>query len=214
MAIVHLSTWLNDPDSSYHDGVILYNEFGTSTFLKKLFAQGESTYTRERLRTELIVIDQERSKQVQPPVAPVQSVAAQTPPKPFNTSHYPEPLQKLVARKGELYKKCCYLHSQLEKMGTDKERLSAASIITNGFEEINQIWAQLDHFDEHKVMMSVNGYDHSRMSIYELHKRLGNLRTYISKQKNGKQDAVKLKKYEEEQAAILQILENRSIADD
>ncbi|MFD2741959.1 MULTISPECIES: hypothetical protein [Sphingobacterium] len=43
--------WLKNPD--YESGVRLYSQFGTNEFLKNIFQQGESDYTRSKLVEEL-----------------------------------------------------------------------------------------------------------------------------------------------------------------
>lgn len=219
MAIVHLTAWVDDRESSYEDGLRLYREFGSSSFLMKLFDKGETVYSRERLRQELTTLSQEiidnpqllkkqpvpTSKKVEvPPMA-----VYQRPPVPADTSNYPEELQKKIALKGSLYKKACWLHSQLNFMATNDERKVAAEMIVDHFKKIQEVWDEVDYYSEHKVLKSSIGYEFEKMSTYELIKRKNNLRTYISKHSGNEEKAAKLIEWNSQISMIDQIIANR-----
>lgn len=222
MAIVHLTAWVEDRESSYEDGLRLYREFGSSSFLLKLFEKGETVYTRERLREELTTLSQEiienpdllqkkgrTTKTVSSePLPPIE--VYQRPPVPENTSGYPEELQKKIALKGSLYKKCCFMHSQLLHMKSNDERKVAAEFIDSNFKKMQEIWDELDYYAEHKVLKSSIGYQFEKMTTYELIKRKNNLRTYISKHTGNEEKAAKLIEWADQIQVIDQLIENRN----
>lgn len=219
MAIVHLTAWVEDRESSYEDGLRLYREFGSSSFLMKLFDKGETVYSRERLRQELTslsqeIIDNPQLLKKQPVTAAKKTEVPplkiyQRPPVPEDTSQYPEELQKKIAIKGSLYKKACWLHSQLSFMQTNDERRVAAEMIIDHFSKIQEVWDELDYYAEHKVLKSSIGYEFEKMSTYELMKRKNNLRTYVSKHSGNEDKAAKVIEWNAQIAMIDQLIANR-----
>ena len=221
MAIVHLTAWVDDRESSFEDGLRLYREFGSSSFLLKLFEKGETVYTRDRLRQELTTLSQEiidnpgllkkeKSSSIPKTVSmPPPAMVYQRPPVPEDTSGYPEELQKKIALKGSLYKKACWLHSQLLHMKTNDERKVAAELICKHFTQIDEVWQELDYYAEHKILKNSIGFDFEKMSTYDLIKRKNNLRTYVSKHTGNEDKAAKLIEWAEQIRMIDQIIDNR-----
>jgi len=148
--------WLNDPRKSYKSGVILYDRYGKSEVLKKLFAGKESDFVFTKLYTELKRIDAEQPK----PEAAQQVIVASSEFKKYaqpkspkiNRELLPERLKMLDIRKGEFFNEASYLNAQKNKLPItpeyNEERRKKMERIEFLFDIIDGIWAELDHFQQ------------------------------------------------------------------
>jgi len=199
MPVPAIERWLNNSPRDYSTGFALYQRYGKSRFLLELLGQGEDEYNTQRLLLELKNIN---SHLVLPPVG-VASPSGGTSPRevpsgvfssldsytrfspvqrePIQTDQLPESLQKMVVEKSSLYKQCYSLHQRLEYLPSDKERASAAQLICDHFRRIDEIWQQLDYYQQHKILRPKHGKDVSKLSITVLIKRRNTLRTYVSR---------------------------------
>src|SRR5690606_2412104 len=113
-----IAQWLRDPD--FETGVALYETLGTSTILKRIFASGESTFSRNKLHEELSKLAHE-GKEVN--TAPVDLEIIDV--------SYVELLQSTKKKYGEL----AYLRGQIKHLPKE-ERAAACFKIVNEFKEI------------------------------------------------------------------------------
>lgn len=219
MAIAAIDEWLRDPERSYSDGVSLYETHGKSKFLKNLFASSEDDFNLERLYQELKKIQDaaidsgsagdkaltEESKVDQELESFKRFTTVQVPA--IDTSKLPHELQVLAAEKGQLYRQAVALHSRLALMQSDDDRKKAAERIVHLFYRIDEIWSELDFFNEYGTIKP-KGEDLTKLSTIALLKRRNNCRSNLSRHKQDP-DGKKYKHYMLLLEAIERILETR-----
>lgn len=227
MQIASIKEWLSNPNRSYSVGVALFGHYGTNAFLKKLFSKGEDDYNFSRLIKELqIIVDTNENPlppPVQEPIGEIESDAAPAdnePPVPeeytkyqgvagkVDISRYPEELQKMIAEKGELYRQATHLHSRLMHLPTDKERAKDADLIVQKYRRIMEIWAEVDYYEEYKIMRPKSLMDIANFTIIQLLKRRNTLRTYISKNKH-QPDGEKYKQFVAELQSVQMLIDKK-----
>lgn len=233
MTIADIQRWINDSDREYETGRLFYEEVGSSRYLKNLFSSGEDGYNSIRLLTELklivknsphLLINSGPDKSAAAPAAPAapvtpgneQDLSSENSYRQFsqkrvpdiNTADLPEDLQLLVMEKGSLYKQACSQHSRLELLPDDNARMKAVNIITSNFKRIDEIWRELDYWNQHKMRRPKDGMDLTKLSMVKLIARKNTIRTYISKLKNKPDDKAYLR-YCDELDHINRILQER-----
>lgn len=203
MTIESVEEWLGNNLRTYLRGVELFEHYSSNSFLKRMFNKGEDQYNFNRLMRELqSIVDANKQPVVTPDpllVGKVESDAAPAEDVPaipeeytrykdvsrkVDVSTYPEELQKMIAEKGELYRQTTYMHSQLMHIATDKERAKAADTIVLKYRRIMEIWAEVDYFEEFKIMKPKSRMDISQFTVIQLIKRRNTLRTYVSRYKH------------------------------
>ena len=230
MPVSAIERWLHNPSRDYATGYALYQRYGKSRFLIDLLGQGEDEYNRGRLLQELkalnsaIVVPAVAANEVKNQGAEreipsgefssLQSYTRFSPPQrePVQTDQLPESLQKLVVEKSSLYKQCCSLHQRLEYMPSDKERAAAAALICDHFHRIEEIWQQLDYYQQHKIIRPKHGKDLTQLSLTTLIKRRNTLRTYMSRLKKATGSAQYIQ-YSTELEAVQRIIDQREEED-
>jgi hypothetical protein len=194
MAIAAIDAWIKS-ERDYSEGCKLFKQYGESTFLNNLFASGDDEYNRDRLIRELRKLSEDFVTSVQRPISkqviipggislfPAASFTSYSEPvlKPVDTSKLPEELQILSIKKGQLYKEACHLHTRLEFVASDEERMRNANRIVKIFEEMQLIWNEIDYFQEYGVIRPKTGKNLEDLSPIQLMKRKNSVRTYITK---------------------------------
>lgn len=200
MTIADVEVWLQDKAGDYATGVVLYSVFGSSDFLKGMFATGDDAYNRERLKKELQAV----LKTFKPVTIAAQSVPKPslnvtkskiTVPKrddferhtlqnePVDVSQLPKELQDRFALKGKAFKRSSTLFAQLGFLKTDKERYDAAQAIDEDWQLISKVWDEYHYWKKFGVLKADNGFDVEEAAQHELVTRKATVRTYITKLK-------------------------------
>lgn len=165
--------WLEDKD--YQEGVRLYEDHGSSEFLKKIFNNGESDYSRKKLEEELLSLLSEGFKITSKPVFkkvnydPDQSKlngvdldviyideAVDIPyeenkPSSQDNINY----LKLTRRRDELNRQISRNMVLLDVSTSKKRRYETAKQIISLDRAKRQVWAEIDYFLEHGSIMPV-----------------------------------------------------------
>lgn len=138
-----------DGNLSYTDAVKLYNEIGTNSALKKVFATGEDDYSVNKLTSEfkalISKLKPEKSTSFQSFTVPKNN-NAQLPIDKFS----PE-LRTAYHRLSPIIREMAMLHAKLPEFQTDAERFECASKIYKLSRERRTIWDRVDYFKEHGV---------------------------------------------------------------
>ncbi|WP_353183572.1 hypothetical protein [Parapedobacter lycopersici] len=135
MQDIHL--WLENQD--YATGVALYEKYGTSQFLKELFAGRPSDYTRNKLFEEL-------TKLTAPAVRPAERTAKRPEQTTVNTN---KQYLKLCRDRDQTYRQIDRNMYQLDTCRTKPARHEIAKQILRLQRSKQRILAEIDYIDEH-----------------------------------------------------------------
>jgi hypothetical protein len=178
-----------DERGEYQQGVDLFEKYGGNPFLLRTFRALENSYTRELLNEQL--------QKLIPQSAPVKEKF--TIESSQEHAALPSQIKALNARKADLFKEMSHLHSLLTQyeikesgtghelkvkwraFSTAREADDAASRILHLDNEINKIWEQLDHYSKTGKLPASEPVKLPSQDPVNLHQRLTNLRTYISR---------------------------------
>lgn len=172
MDAVKISNWFKS-GKNYKEGLQLFTEYSSNTFLAKILSHTDSSFNRKKLEEELRKMLNAAPKSFNVPT--VEEFIA-----------LPEQIQRMKTEANRLFKEGTNLHARLEQMPED-ERAKAAFRIKEIFKNLDHIWYCLDFYFQHKRMpdntYQVKEKSIEEMSELELYKYMLTLRTYVSKQK-------------------------------
>ena len=172
MAATAFQAWL-DAGEDYETGRAVYAQRGSNTTLKKLLELGPTAYNRKRLRLALAELIEEA-----PAVAPATSLVFTKPAAP--ASKYPPEVQLLVEEKLACFKEAAHLQAQLRVLATDAQRLAAAKQIKALMRRNQQLWDDINHFDEHGHLPPAVPIAQLPQEPADMLQRVKTLATYIS----------------------------------
>jgi hypothetical protein len=91
---------------------------------------------------------------------------------------------------------------------TDLERGKAADQLVTMYRRIQEIWLELDYFEEYKIVRPKSGVDIAKLSPTQLLKHRNNIRTRVSRYRKDKQSELYLAAVAELEAVNLLIAKN------
>jgi len=139
-----IRAWLEVED--YSTGVVLYQKYGTSDFLKRLFAGEPSEYTRSKLTEELSALlcgDAEGTEQDPAPAGDREKL--------FTSSVY----LKLCRERDQVFRQIDRNMVLLDSCRKDDTRHKTAKQIVRLQRKKQEIYAELDYIEQHGVPMPV-----------------------------------------------------------
>jgi len=211
MPIPEIMTWLSN--QHYDNGVDLYKKFGGNSFLKKILAKGETAFNRDKLEKELRKINDSTSSDEDQALT-VSEKKFKTPIKrellPDDT---PKEILILIEEKNKLLKEASFLHSHLRDGREEADRGVDAFRILDCWDRITEIWELLDYWKETKAIPEKPQEFPAlkKMSALQLDRRKRNLRSYITKETNGKNRKETLDEYERELNVIFKMLNDEPV---
>ncbi|GAA4327454.1 hypothetical protein GCM10023149_30850 [Mucilaginibacter gynuensis] len=147
-----VAAWLQN--GTYEQGVLLYEQHGSNSFLKQKFATGPNDYNVAKLREELLKIrgedsgsggEREQTAFLQKPETPNPATPPATP-TPENAKRY----LQITKQRNKLYLELNMLMEQKHYLPDGEElRLCAAGILTK-HQKITELWALIDYYQEHQ----------------------------------------------------------------
>jgi chromatin segregation and condensation protein Rec8/ScpA/Scc1 (kleisin family) len=179
-----IKAWLHGP-KFFPQGVALYEQYGSNSVLKRMFALGESVYNRRKLQEAMeSLLGQPTRDENTDKTA---TVTPEIPEKPLLESKQ-RLLENLDAQWKPLYKKASYLHSQLEHV-TRPERLAYSLTILSLFKQIQSYWNQKKYVEQHEALpptqtVSPGQTIRDLSDDVEAYREVCRLRSRISKHKN------------------------------
>lgn len=195
--------WLSS-GKDYDIGVSIYNEFGQSSFQKKMFAQGKTSFNEKKLLeelTKLMSLDND-DKSRAPTTFPLPKVIETKYVKPKtedekkldryneeddNFFNLPESLQQAVMNRKKWYKKAGFIHSQIHE-ASYQERSKLIPEMMDLYTQIQEVWKQLDYFKIHGVVMpepdDVSDLNLEQLSTLERIAMLKRIAPWISRNKH------------------------------
>jgi len=186
---------------NYDDGVLLYEKYGSNQVYKKLF-KIRNSFSEQLLYDELKKIPDIPDKPVHPKKEKKSSGFAKHSKSvhpAINPATLPPELQIKNIRKGQLFKEAAFCFDRLDLLGTDEERFESAKIILSNYDEINNIWEEIDYFLKHGRTMEEDFERRNKIrprpvlsSDADMLRRLHNLRSNISKNRNNPQKKLKV----------------------
>lgn len=146
-----IAAWLQN--GTYEEGVRLYEQHGSNSFLKQKFKAGPNDYNTPKLREELAKLA---------PLVPVAGAESESSkitshPAPHTDTSVPKPnpdhaykYLQLTKRKQRLYIELNMLMEQKHHLPEGEElRLCCVSILRL-HQQITEAWALIDHYQEHQ----------------------------------------------------------------
>jgi len=194
-----INEWLSNPARLYGQGMQLYLQHGSNEFYKKMFLRGETPLTRSTLIEQLkkMVPAQVKPQAVpSPPPARLSELKVTVP----KRQDLPEELQKADVKKGQLFREASMCHRKLTMVSTDQERFALAQTILNKFDQIDEIWQQIDDYQNGVVKQPVPEVvitDPMKLLV-----RLQNIKSYIRRAVSRGTDPEQVKAWKAEAAAI------------
>lgn len=185
---------------SYAEANALYQEIGTCEMSKFMFSTGENSFNSDRLRTALEELEPSFPFTVQRRIQVEE--------------HLPDDVLEIEKEWKDLYKISNHLRFELFKrddegnyINQEKLRGELAHQILSNFDDITRMWGAVDYFREHgHIPPTFDKVQLDDTDPLAMHKRLKNLRTYISNARSGRK---KYKQTIEEMTAELAELERR-----
>jgi hypothetical protein len=191
MAIAKITTWLNDPRRDYNYGLLLYDQYGTSSLLKTLFKNGNSSYHQDRLFSALEELNptlEELTNQSSFRIPTVQEMPV--PAKKYGVSNdvwekLPQEVQDLYALSSRLHRHSQLLFDQARIASSDEERGKLGRQILLERKQLNETWTTIKDYHAQGVLKEkIREQEETpvnELSIHELTKQLKNIPTYLSK---------------------------------
>jgi replicative DNA helicase len=181
MEISFYNQWVEN-NQPFADGVEFYSKHGTNTTLKRLFASGENSFTRNKLEDEIYSL-----RHIFIPIAKPTNRAKTK----IDRSKLPPHLQAEYDKLQGLIGRMSYLHAQLEVVPMDEQRFSLAEEIMDAASERRAIFKNIDHFVETgkelvQVVIEKPKTQEKELVVLQLQDELRRLRVQRSKLKTNK----------------------------
>ncbi|WP_143017147.1 hypothetical protein [Catalinimonas alkaloidigena] len=186
-------------DWNYATALAIYQDLGTSAFMKQLLASGESVYTTRRLRAELeeLLSTAEIGGAAVPSPLP-RRIAVND-----EFAHAPEAVQALQVEWKDLYKISNHLRLKLPLIVRQQDRAPLCREIRSHFDRIHDLWTQLDYYRAHgELPPNLKEVTVAIEDRAQLERRRNTLRTYLSRARNGTRPSDKVPAWEAELRSI------------
>lgn len=206
-----INDWFSNGEP-YQEGVSIYNEIGKSPVLKKLFSKSATKKNKDKLSYELGKLRNAKPVTVKKKKKVVKKVVKSTPTTPTtkntttrqtftNPKRYgelsitkvefeelPEQLKYEWHQRIKLFKEADRLHFTLDRLTEDEAEKAVTTILEN-WREIERLWSRIDYWKKHGIIPPDNidkkkiVKDLDKLNLFELSKRLSNIRSNLSKGK-------------------------------
>lgn len=139
-----IADWLKTGD--YIQGIQLYDQYGSNSFLKTKFKAGPNDYNVKKLREELAALCPVESRESvvesrEPVVAPPMTFG----PTPDNAKRY----LQICNKRDKLYRELNMLMEQKHYLPDGEELKKCAFAILSTHQKVSECWAQIDYYQEH-----------------------------------------------------------------
>jgi hypothetical protein len=202
-----IHAWLRGTQD-YGEGVALYDIYGSSAMLKRLFASAQSRFNAQKLTKELQQLYTQKQATAQA-TAPVARVAPRTLGKSSSTN--PD-VQSIESQWRKLYAEASHLHATLFACTSEGERGIKALLICSHFDKIQEAWHQLDYFKEYGHLpepMPPEAQELRGLDRAILEKMRRNLIANISHARAGRKRPENIPRWEQRRDLIQALLEAR-----
>jgi hypothetical protein len=203
MAIASITTWLDNPNKSYHHGRLLYEQYGDSRVLLTLLKSGSGSYHFSKLKEGLEKVNKKAN------LVPKQVVVGNYLPaeksdlskKNPDFTDAPAEIEKIRQEKSKRYAQARDLFANIRFMDSRENRLRAGLELLDHMDFVNDSWLVIDEWKETGKVLELKKVETEKevadLSVAEMLKEVKNLPTYISKYKqklkNAKAPALKSK---------------------
>jgi len=211
MAIASITNWLNSKEKNYHNGRLLYEQYGESKTLQTLFKTGSTNFHFKKLL--LALEDLNKLANLEPKQITIPDVIATT--KEIGGKYgvdyesAPEAIQEIIKNKNDHYARARKLHESIRIMDNQEHRLEAGLQLIKHMEYVYDAWSAINEWKDNgrirELEKEVTETDVSELTTSQLYKELNNLKPNISK------DRTKLKNLTEpkKQADVAKRLQDR-----
>ncbi|UZR95941.1 hypothetical protein [Chondrinema litorale] len=176
---------------NYQDALKIYNQLTADCLTKDLLNKGESHFNKIKLLSEL---EKLKEKQVYLDLSSLNQSS-------FEQKHpnnaFLEDVKELDEKWKQLYKEASFLQQKLLNY-SETERMAAAFIILDYFDEIHDIWDDLKTFENTGALPRRDKKSFEMTDLQSLLRRRNTLRTYLSKAKKGRLSKENIAEWEEE----------------
>lgn len=174
-----IKEWLHGA-RNYVMGVALFKAHSSNTVLYEMFAQGFSPYRAERLLQEMEALSSLKVTVALPSVSPTPiALAIREEVLPENIpTHETDPYREKWL---PIYAEMNFLRHNLLNAKNDQERGELAHKILDMEQQCMNIWHQRDYFLKYKEHLPEINENYIITDRNELHRKLMNIRTYITK---------------------------------
>lgn len=178
-----ISIWLHS-NQDYHQGLLLFEKYGTGGFILTILRTGDDDYNREKLVQELQKIeDQHQEKEV------------------LTTGVYtgndytdlPNTIKEMIAQVKQIYKENGARHALISHQKTDHDRAVLAHTILDEDREARHLLKAIDHYKEFKTIPNVTKKEiEDSFTEADILRRITNLRSQISKNRKKRKSTIEL----------------------
>jgi hypothetical protein len=214
MAIASITNWLNSKEKNYHNGRLLYEQYGESKTLLTLFNTGSTNFHFKKLLAALEDLNKLANlepKQITIPnvIAPIKEIGGKYG---VDFESAPEAIQEIIKNKNDHYARARKLHESIRIMDNQEHRLEAGLQLLKHMEYVYDAWSAINEWKDNGRIRELEKEQTeiavSELTTAQLYKELANLAPNISKDKT-KLKTIKEPKKQAEVANRLQDREHR-----
>jgi hypothetical protein len=231
MGYVKIDSWLAN-GMDWNEGVMLYNQYGTSPTLKTFFGLGKNPVSLRKLTEALREVNTTKAEakaaekvlprkndaapSVAPPPLTLNDFIRIHPLKngPIDLSDLPDKLMLYRTKQIAMIQQASMLQARLVIMTSDEERKAAMEVIHENHLQVIEIWRCLDEWATNKRLTLPSFVEPNLGELtteQELQRERKNLIAHISKLKDKPHQAEYLKSRQERLDAVEKILKNAGI---
>lgn len=189
MAIASITTWLDNPQRSYHHGKALYEQYGNSASLLALIRSGSGNYHLSKLKEGLELVNKQCNLEPKPIVVGtyVKPEKPDLSKKNPDLANAPDAITEIRDEKNSRYAQARRLFENIRIMDSREHRLQAGLELLDHMDFVNDSWEVIDEWKESGKVREIQKVEAEKevaeLTMTELVKESNNLPTYISKDK-------------------------------
>lgn len=189
MAIASLSTWLNDPNRQYAQGLLIYEQYAANKVLLALLKSGSSSYHFNKLQKAL------EDLSLREDLVPIPIVIGEYVPEEitspgkagFDFKSAPEVIVDIRNNKNKSFAQARKLFEVIRVIDSQEHRLQAGMELLDHMDHVQESWGAIDTWREtgevKQIASEAEVRDVASLTLVELLREQANLMSNISKDK-------------------------------
>lgn len=184
MAIASITAWLHNPKRDFHQGRMLYEQYGDDRLVLTIIRTGSGSYHFSKLQEAMEALN--KLSNLQPKAIVIHDLAP-IDKKPEVWDEAPDPILEIRNEKNRRYALARKRFETIRVMDSQEHRAEAALLLLDDMDFVNESWSAIDTWRETGVIKEVEKKEAktsiSDLSLKELMKQSKNIESYISKDK-------------------------------
>jgi hypothetical protein len=198
MAIASVTEWLRNEPKNFHQGRMIYQQYGEDLLTLTIIKSGTGSYHLSKLiagMEDLNKLQNLKPKHIKIPdvfVAPPEP-GSKDPLQKTNLDYAPKEIQAIRDNKNLLYAQARNLHASVRVLDDQQQRLEAGLKILDNMDKVNEAWIIMDEWAATGVVKEAQAKEIEKtvsdFTLIELIKAQNNLPPNISKYKSSYKNA-------------------------